>query len=88
VGNGGDDFLIGGTLDGPSDPIDRFDQMLGILVEWDALRNRSQTRSRMILGGDTDADILTGSSGNYAYYYDYLEDKANDRKNEYAEDIG
>lgn len=88
VGNSGDDILIAGSLAGPSDPIDRFDQMLGILLDWDQIRDQSQLRPRLTIAGDNDADTLTGSAGNDWFFYDFLEDKATDAKGEVEENIG
>jgi hypothetical protein len=88
VGNAGDDILIAGTLDGPSDPIDRFDQMLGVLLDWNTFHSRPGIRRRLFVGGDASVDVLTGSAGDDWYFYDVLEDTATDRKSEAAEDIG
>src|SRR5262249_35536400 len=85
--NGGDTILIAGTLGGAAAPIDLFDQMLGILIDWNLHRNKAQIRPKLLIGGDNDADSLNGTSGNDWYFYDYLEDKANGKK-ESSENIG
>src|SRR5262249_4311485 len=76
--NGGDDILIAGSLGGPADPIDLFDQMLSTLVEWDAFRDRQRTRPRLTSAYDNDADVLTGSAGLDWFFYELGEDRATD----------
>lgn len=88
VGNAGDDILIAGTLDGAPDPIDLFDQMLGILLEWNRYRNPARTRPKLVIGGDDDLDVLTGSAGNDWFFCDRSEDRATDRKQEAGENLG
>ena len=88
VGNGGDDILIAGTLGGSADPIDLLDELFALLADWSRERDRARIRSRLLIGGDNDADTLTGSAGFDWFFYDLFEDQATDRKNEAFENIG
>jgi hypothetical protein len=88
VANGGDDILIAGTLGGAADPIDQLDMLLALLVEWDQQRNRALLRPKMVIGGDDDADKLTGSSGEDWFFFQLGEDTATDVKRELAENLG
>src|SRR5262249_9549886 len=87
VSNGGEDILIAGTLDLPTNPLDRFDKMLGLLLDWSQRRNKTQIRPKLVINRDNDVDTVTGSSGKEWFFYDYAEDKSN-RKNEPSENIG
>ena len=88
VGNGGDDILIAGTLGGADDPIDQLDALLALLAEWDLKRDRARLRPKLLIGGDNDADKLTGSSGNDWFFFELGEDTATDLKNELSENLG
>ncbi|HZN33663.1 MAG TPA: hypothetical protein VFB80_07580, partial [Pirellulaceae bacterium] len=88
VGNGGDDILIAGTLGGAADPIDQLDMLLALVTEWELDRDRDRLRPKLLVGGDHDADMLTGSSDSDWFFFDFDEDTATDLKNELAESIG
>jgi Ca2+-binding RTX toxin-like protein len=88
VANGGDDILIAGTLGGDADPINQLDDMLALVLEWEADRNPTLLRPKMTIGGDDDEDKLTGSSGSDWYFFELGEDTANDLKKELSENLG
>ncbi len=88
VANGGDDILIAGTLGGQDDPIDQLDTMLALLLEWDLFRDRTTLRPKLAIGGDDDADMLTGSSDADWFFFELGEDTATDLKQELAENLG
>jgi hypothetical protein len=88
VGNGGDDILIAGTLGGAADPIDQLDSLLALLIEWEQLRDRAKLRPKLIIGGDDDADMLTGSADADWFFFELGEDTATDLKQELAENLG
>jgi Ca2+-binding RTX toxin-like protein len=88
VGNGGDDILIAGTLGGAADPIDQLDFLLALVVEWEAERDRTILRPKLIIGGDDDEDRLTGSAGFDWFFFELGEDVATDLKRELAENLG
>jgi hypothetical protein len=88
VGNGGDDILIAGTLGGADDPIDQLDTMLALLIEWELFRDRTTLRPKLVIGGDEDADMLTGSADSDWFFFELGEDTATDLKLELAENLG
>jgi len=88
VGNGGDDILIAGTLGGAADPIDQLDTLLALLIEWELFRDRATLRPKLVIGGDDDDDMLTGSADSDWFFFELGEDTATDLKKELAENIG
>ena len=88
VGNGGEDILIAGTLGGEADPIDQLDTMLALLIEWETFRDRASIRPKLIIGGDDDADMLTGSADSDWFFFELGEDTATDLKLELSENLG
>ena len=88
VGNGGEDILIAGTLGGAADPIDQLDLLLALVTEWAHDRDRVQLRPKLVVGGDNDADTLTGSADADWFFFELGEDTATDLKQELLENLG
>ena len=75
-------------MGGAADPIDQLDMLLALVTEWEQDRDRNRLRPKLLVGGDNDADMLTGSADADWFFFELGEDTATDLKNELAENIG